>query len=135
MDQLKEFPISLKSILYFKKEVDISIESDLTRITISGCDREDGRPNGNVLVNLLGVALQAEHGRVVVQIHHVAVHGEGRGHAGLAIVLRLNDKDVVLYLCKGGREEGIGELNSERQEFHLFLNFRVPRTRCFPGDN
>lgn len=70
----------------------------LTWVAVRGHNGEDGCSDGDVLVNLLGIALRIKDWRIVVQVQDVAVHGERSGQTGLAIVLRLDHEDVVLYL-------------------------------------
>ena len=63
----------------------------LTRVTVCGHNGEDGRPSGDILVDLLGVAEWIKHRCVVVQVQHVAVDGESGRETGVAVVLRLDD--------------------------------------------
>lgn len=70
----------------------------LTRVAVRGHNGEDGRSNGDVLVHLLGIAERIKHRCIVVQVQDVAVHGDSGGQAGLAIILRLDHENVVLYL-------------------------------------
>lgn len=70
----------------------------LTWVAVRGHNGEDGCSNGDILVDLLGVAERIKDGRIVVQVQNVAVHGERGGETGLTIVLCLHHEDVVLYL-------------------------------------
>lgn len=70
----------------------------LTGIGVGGTDRDHIGADGHVLEDFVGVAHRVVNWGIVVEIDHVAVHGQRAGQARVAVVLGLHHQNVVLYL-------------------------------------